>query len=51
MEIVKATLGLGTRNVADVESVFFIFSNDELCLIRLLDYHRSVIDYDRRGRI
>ena len=47
METVKATLGLGMRSVADVKSVFFIFPNDNFCLIRLLDYHRSVIDYDR----
>ena len=48
METVKATLGLGTRSVIDVKSEFFIFFKCDFCLIRLLDYRRSVIDYDRR---
>ena len=48
METVKTTLGLGTWSVIDVKSEFFIISNYDFCLIRLLDYRRSVIDYDRR---
>ena len=48
METVKTTLGLGTRSVIDVKSEFFISSNYDFCLIRLLDYRRSVIDYDQR---
>ena len=48
MEIVKSTLGLGTQSVFDTKSEFFIFFNYYFCLIRLLDYRRSVIDYDRR---
>ena len=48
METVKTTLGLGTRSVIDVKSEFFISSNYDFCLIRLLDYRRLVIDYDQR---
>ena len=48
METVKTTLGLGTWSVIDVKSEFFISSNYDFCLIRLLDYRQSVIDYDRR---
>ena len=43
----KTTLGRGTRSVIDIKLEFFLFSNYEFCLL-LLDYRRSVIDYDRQ---